>query len=53
MRVELGGQTREERSRERDETCYNPAFVNHLYRDTGINRKTVFPAYGCSCIYVS
>jgi hypothetical protein len=32
---------------------YSPAFVNHLYRDTGINRKAVFPAYDCSCIYVS
>jgi hypothetical protein len=53
MRVELGGETRAERSRERAKTCYNPTFVNHLYRGTKINRKAVFPAYGCSCIYVS
>jgi hypothetical protein len=30
---ELGGETRAERSRERDETCYSLAFVNTLYRN--------------------
>ena len=60
IRVErgIGGETRAERSQEREreregvDTCYSQTFVNTLYRHFWINRKEVFLAYSCSCVYV-
>jgi hypothetical protein len=48
---ELGGETRVERSRERAETCYSPAFVNICIDIWKLIQRAVFPAHELS-VYV-
>jgi hypothetical protein len=47
---ELGGESGAERSREKDEIFYSPAFVNTCI-DIQVNRRAVFPAHELS-VYV-